>query len=375
VSDNAWANFHPFERQSMLFDAVKRLLVRESQNQPLCLVIEDMHWIDAETQTFLEMLLESIPAARVLLLVNYRPEYENRWAGKSYFLQLRIDPLAAASADELLDALLGSDAELLPIKKRLLEATQGNPLFLEECVRSLIESGVLDQASGHARPVGSLPADFIPGTIGALLAARIDRLRPELKELLQCAAVIGNDIKEALLQAVTGIEQPDLRRAIHDLQVAEFLYEKAPFPETEYAFKHSMTREVAYASLLRERRVILHARAARSLETLAAGRLDEHVEQLADHAERGAIWDKAPGAFSRPILCHGCQNSSGKAARSWARGQIGAIRGRFDELSPKCPGAPGPARLWRNASRTLARASTGQETAQFGVATPGNTAI
>ena len=293
ANDDAWVKLHPFERQSLIFDAVKRLLVRESQNQPLCLVIEDMHWVDAETQTFLEMLLESIPTARVLLLVNYRPEYENRWNGKSYFSQLHIDPLAAASADELLDTLLGSDAGLLPIKKRLIEATQGNPLFLEECVRSLIENGVLDQSSGHVRPAGSLPAEFVPGTIGALLAARIDRLRPELKELLQCAAVIGNNIKEALLQAVTGLTQPDLRSAVRDLQAAEFLYEKALFPETEYAFKHSMTREVAYASLLRERRMILHACVTRALETLAAGRLDEHVERLADHAERGAIWDKA----------------------------------------------------------------------------------
>ena len=293
VSDDGWTNIHPFERQSLIFEAVKRLLVREAQNQPLCLVIEDMHWVDAETQTFLEMLLESIPATRVLLLVNYRPEYQNRWTEKSCFTQLRIDPLAAGSVDELLDALLGSDTELLPIKKKLIEATQGNPLFLEECVRSLIESGVLHKASGHTRPVGSLPADFIPGTIGALLAARIDRLRPELKQLLQCAAVVGRDIKEALLEAVSGIAQPDLRRAIHDLQAAEFLYEKAPFPETEYAFKHAMTREVAYTSLLRERRTILHARTARSLETIAAGRLDEHVERLADHAERGAVWDKA----------------------------------------------------------------------------------
>jgi len=302
VGDVAWANFHPFERQSLIFDAFKRLLVRESQSQPLCLVIEDMHWVDAETQTFLEMLMEGIPAARVLLLVNYRPEYENRWTGKSYFSQLHINPLGTASADELLDALLGSDAQLLPIKKRLIEATHGNPLFLEECVRSLIESRMLGQASDDAAPAGSLPADFIPGTIGALLAARIDRLRPELKELLQCAAIIGNDIKEALLEAVTGIAQPELRRAIHDLQAAEFLYEKAPFPETEYAFKHAMTREVAYESLLRERRVTLHARAARSLETLAAGRLDEHVERLADHAEKGAIWDKAVEYLQRSGL-------------------------------------------------------------------------
>ena len=141
-----------FERQTLIFDAFKRLLVRESQNQPLCLVIEDMHWIDAETQTFLEMLLESIPAARMLLLVNYRPEYEDRWTGKSYFSQLRIDPLAAANADELLDALLGADASFVPIKKRLIEVSQGNPLFLEECVRSLIESGVLDQTSDQVRP-------------------------------------------------------------------------------------------------------------------------------------------------------------------------------------------------------------------------------
>jgi len=293
VSDDAWGNLTPPERQSLMFDALKRLLIRESQKQPLCLVFEDLHWIDAETQTFLEMLLESIPAARVLVLFNYRPEYENRWSGKSYFLRVRVDPLPAASADQLLDMLLGSHSQLHPIKHRLIEATQGNPLFLEESVRSLIESGVLDQTSEHQCGTVSLPADFVPRTIEALLAARIDRLRPELKEILQCASVIGNDIPEALLAAVTGIAPPDLRQAVRQLRAAEFLYEKALFPETEYAFKHSMTREVAYASLVRERRVTLHARAARSLETLVEGRLDEHVERLADHAEKGRVWDKA----------------------------------------------------------------------------------
>jgi class 3 adenylate cyclase/tetratricopeptide (TPR) repeat protein len=293
LNDAAWANLTPPERQSLMFEAIKRLLIRLSQNQSLCLVFEDLHWIDAETQTFLEMLLKSIPAARILVLLNYRPEYEHGWGGKSYFSQLRIDPLSATSTDELLDKLVGSSAELLPIRRKLIEASQGNPLFLEESVQSLMELGVLDQASGLWRVVGSLPADFVPPTIDALLAARIDRLRPELKEVLQCASVIGNNVKEALLEAVTGITQPDLQRIVRDLEAAEFLHEKVLLPETEYAFKHSMTREVAYASLLRERKIILHARAARSLETLAAGRLDEHVERLADHAERGAIWDKA----------------------------------------------------------------------------------
>jgi class 3 adenylate cyclase/tetratricopeptide (TPR) repeat protein len=319
ASDEVWANIHPFERQTQMFEAFKRLLVRESQYQPLCLVIEDLHWTDVETLTFLEMLLENISAARMLLLVTYRPEYECRWTEKSYFWRLRIEPLAPANTNELLDALLGSNADISPIKEKIIEPSQGNPLFLEECVRSLIESGVLDQASGQIHSVGSLPADFIPGTIGALLAARIDRLRPELKELLQCAAVIGNDIKEALLEAVSGIAQPDLRRAIDDLRAAEFLYEKAPFPETEYAFKHAMTREVAYTSLLRERRTTLHARAARSLEALAAERLDEHVERLADHAERGAIWDKALEYLQRSGLKAYSLYANADAARFFER--------------------------------------------------------
>ncbi len=293
VSDDTWMNLAPAERQSQMFDALRRLLICEAQRQPLCLVFEDLHWVDAETQTFLDLLLESIPAARVLLLVNYRPEYENRWAAKSYFSHVRIDPLPEASADQLLEVLLGSHAELGPIRQRLIEATEGNPLFLEESVRSLIESGALDQSSGQLRLVKPLPADFVPRTIEALLAARIDRLRPELKEILQCAAVIGSDIRHSLLEAVTGIRHFELGRDVRDLQAAEFLYEKALLPESEYAFKHSMTREVAYASLLRERRMELHARAAHALEALAAGRLDEHIERLADHAEKGGLWDKA----------------------------------------------------------------------------------
>jgi class 3 adenylate cyclase/tetratricopeptide (TPR) repeat protein len=293
VSDEAWNNLTPAERQSQMFAALKQLLIRESQQQPLCLMFEDLHWIDAETQTFLEMLLESVPAARVLLLVNYRPDYKHRWAGKSYFAQARIDPLPAESADELLEVLLGSSAELGPVKKALIEVTEGNPLFLEESVRSLIESGVLAGSPGHWRLVGALPAVFVPKTIEALLAARIDRLQPELKEILQCAAVVGNDVSQALLEAVTGIPRPELEEGVRELQAAEFLYEKALFPEIEYTFKHSMTREVAYSSLLRERKMALHALAARALVEIADGRIDEHVERVAQHAEQGGLWSLA----------------------------------------------------------------------------------
>ena len=293
VSNEVWTNLTPVERQSTMFGALKRLLIRESQKQPLCLVFDDLHWIDAETHAFLELLLESIPAARLLLLVNYRPEYQSSWTGKSYFSQVRIDSLPAASADEMLEVLLGSHAELGPIKQALMDVTEGNPLFLEESVRSLIESGVLVGKPGQRRPLGSLPAGFVPQTIEALLASRIDRLQPELKEILQCAAVIGNDIPQALLEAVAGMPQSDIERGVRELQAAEFLYEKTLFPETAYTFKHAMTREVAYASLLRERRKELHARAAHAIVALAAGRLEKHVERVAQHAEQGGLWDMA----------------------------------------------------------------------------------
>ena len=293
LGDNAWKNLTPAERQSTMFTALKRLFLRESQKQPLCLVFEDLHWIDVETHAFLETLLESIQAVPMLLLVNYRPDYVSSWTRKSYFTQLRIDALAAENADHMLDMLLGSHAELAPIKHALIAVTEGNPLFLEESVRSLIESGVLAGTPGHWRPLGSLPPGFVPRTIEALLAARIDRLRPELKELLQCAAVIGSDIPQAILQAVAEMPQAEIESALRALQSGEFLYEKTLFPDPSYTFKHAMTREVAYASLLRERRAALHARAAHATVALAAGRIEEHVERVAQHAEAGALWDMA----------------------------------------------------------------------------------
>jgi class 3 adenylate cyclase/tetratricopeptide (TPR) repeat protein len=293
LSSDAWTNLSPLERQRTMVEALRRLLVLESQRQPLCLVFEDLHWIDAETQAFLDVLLESIPAARLLLLVNYRPEYQSSWSGKSYFSQVRIDPLPPPNAGEMLDGLLGSDAELAPIKRALIDVTEGNPLFLEESVRSLIEAGVLGGKPGEWRPRGAVPAGFVPQTIEALLAARIDRLRPELKEILQCAAVIGGDIPRTLLDVVAGLPRPDLESGMRELQAAEFLYEKTLFPEVAYTFKHAMTREVAYASLLRERRQGLHARAARAIVTQAAGRLEEHVERVAQHAELGGLWSMA----------------------------------------------------------------------------------
>jgi predicted ATPase len=293
VDDPQWHGLDPPQRRQRTLDAVKRLLLRESQAQPLLLVFEDLHWIDSETQALLDSLLESVPTARLLLLVNYRPEYHHGWGNKTYYTQLRIDPLPPESAEELLVDLLGGDIALQPFKRRLVERTEGNPFFLEEIVRTLVETKVLTGARGAYRLTKSLEEIQVPATIQAVLAARIDRLPREEKQLLQSASVIGENIPFALLQAIAETTEEELRRGLAHLQAAEFLYETIIFPELEYTFKHGLTYQVAYNSLLQERRRGLHARIVSAMETLYPDHLTEQIERLGHHAFRGQLWDKA----------------------------------------------------------------------------------
>jgi tetratricopeptide (TPR) repeat protein len=293
VEDSAWVALDPPQRRQRTLDAIKRLLLRESQVQPVLLVFEDLHWVDAETQALLDSLVESLPTARLLLLVNYRPEYQHAWGGRMYYLQLRIDPLPPENAEELLHALLGEDLTLAPLTRILIERTQGNPFFLEESVRSLVETHVLIGTRGAYRVTTAPDAWQIPATVQAILAARIDRLAPEDKRLLQAAAVIGKDVPFALLQAIASVPEDTLRRGLGHLQTAEFLYETNLFPDLEYTFKHALTHEVAYGSLLQDRRRVLHARIADAIEALYLERLTEQVERLAHHAFRGELWEKA----------------------------------------------------------------------------------
>ena len=291
--DSPFRQLEPPQRRQRTLAALKRLLLRESQEQPLLLVFEDLHWIDAETQALLDSLVESLPTARLLLLVNYRPEYQHGWGSKTYYTQLRLDPLPPASADEFLHALLGDDPSLAPLKPLLIARTEGNPFFLEESVRTLVETGVLVGEPGAYRLARPLDGLQVPATVQAVLAARIDRLPPEEKRLLQTAAVIGTDVPFALLRAIADLPEAALHRGLAHLQAAEFLYETRLFPEPEYTFKHALTHEVAYGSLLLERRRGLHARLVEALEALAPERMAEQVERLAHHALRGEVWDKA----------------------------------------------------------------------------------
>jgi len=192
--DSPFHQLDPAQRRQRTLTALKRVLLRESQVQPLLLVVEDLHWIDTETQTLLDSLVESLPTAQILLLVNYRPEYQYSWGSKTYYTQLRLDPLPPASAAAVLQALLGDDPSLAPLTSLLITRTVGNPFFLEESVRTLVEAGVLVGAMGTYRLAQPLHSIEVPATVLTVLAARIDRLPPDAKYLLQTAAVIGTEV-------------------------------------------------------------------------------------------------------------------------------------------------------------------------------------
>jgi class 3 adenylate cyclase len=313
VEDTQWQDLQPPQRRQRILEAMKRLMLRESQVQPLLVICEDLHWIDSETQAVLDGLVEILPTARILLLVNYRPEYQHPWGSKTYYSQLRIDPLPLKNAEEFLEGLLGAEKSLEALKRLLLERTERNPFFLEETVRTLAERRALVGGRGAYRLAAPLVDIQVPTTVQAVLASRIDGLPPEEKRLVQTAAVIGKDFPFSILQAIADLPEEALRLGLTHLQAAEFLYETTLFPDLEFTFKHSLTHEVAYGSLLQERRCALHARILEAMERLHAERLAEYVERLAHHAMQGQRWEKALMYF-RQAGCKALTRSANQEA-------------------------------------------------------------
>jgi class 3 adenylate cyclase/tetratricopeptide (TPR) repeat protein len=323
--DSPFVQLDPPQRRQRTLDALKRVVLRESQVQPLLLVFEDLHWIDSETQALLGGLVESLPSARLLLLVNYRPEYQHGWSSKTYYMQLPLDPLPPVRADEFLQALLGDDPGLEPLKQLLIARTEGNPFFLEESVRTLVETGVLVGDRGAyqlSQPLQGMP---VPATVQAVLAARIDRLPPEEKRLLQTAAVIGTEVPVPLLHAIAEISEEGLRRGLAHVLAAEFFYETRLFPERELTFKHALTHEVAYGSLLHERRRALHSAIVEAIERLYQDHVGDQVERLAHHALRGEVWDKAV-AYCRQAGVKAMDRSAYLAAAAYLEQALEALR-------------------------------------------------
>ncbi len=285
----------PQIRRQRTLEAVKRVLVRETLDQPCVLVFEDLHWIDSETQAFLYVLVDSVATARLLFLVNYRPEYGHGWGSRTCYTQLRLDPLGDVEARELLTALLGDEAsaDRTELERLIMAKTQGNPFFLEELVQTLVEEGVLAGEPGHYRLKRSPGELHIPATVQGVIGARIDRLPSREKDLLQTLAVIGKEFSLGLIRAVAGEAEEYLSRELSHLQAAEFIYERPAFPDPEYTFKHARTQEVAYGSMLRERRGAIHERVGQAIEKVYSETLDEHYQELAHHYGRSANTPKA----------------------------------------------------------------------------------
>jgi len=314
VDDTAWEALDPGERRQRTLDAVRRLFLREAREQAVLLIFEDLHWIDGETQAVLDSLVDSLGAARLLLLVNYRPEFQHGWGSKMSYSQLRLDALPVESAGDLLDALLGDDPGLAPLKKRLIK--RGNPFFLEETVRTLVETKTLAGGRGRYRLTQPVQTIRVPPTVQAMLAARVDRLPTEDKRLLQIASVVGKNVPFALLEAIADLSEKALRLGLEHLQAAEFLDETRFFPDLEYSFKHALTHEVTYGGLLQEHRRALHARIVGAVETLHRDRLTEQIERLAHHAFLGGLRENAV-SYLRQAGLKAAARSALPDARVW----------------------------------------------------------
>ncbi|HYB43951.1 MAG TPA: adenylate/guanylate cyclase domain-containing protein, partial [Candidatus Methylomirabilis sp.] len=279
-------------RRQRGFEANFRLIAAEARRQPFVLLLENLQWVDSGAEDSIRIFAKTLTPF-TLALITYRPEYDDRWVQETGATHLHLDPLVPKTAGELLDLLLGAEPSLAPVKRLLVERAGGNPFFLEESIRELVQSGALVGERGDYRLDHPVTAIHVPSTVRSVLEARMDRLSPEDKRVLQCAAVIGEHVPTGLLEAVTERLGEETRAALARLRQAEFLEEEALFPEPVYAFRHSLTHDVAYGSLLLERRRALHARVLAALEQLPADASDGITEALAYHAAHAELWEPA----------------------------------------------------------------------------------
>jgi tetratricopeptide (TPR) repeat protein len=292
VDDEAFNKLEPNEKRERTFEAIRDLLIRVSQERPLIIAVEDLHWIDKTSEEFLGYLIGWLANNPILLLLLYRPEYTHPWGSKSYYNSIVLSQLTTKSSAELVQAIL-ENAEVVPeLKDLILHRSGGNPLFMEEFTRSLIENDTI-QRKDHQYVLSQKPADIqVPDTIQGIIAARIDRLEDNLKRTMQVASVIGRDFAFRILQTITGMKQ-ELKSHLINLQGLEFIYEKQLFPELEYIFKHILTQEVAYNSLLLKRRKEIHEKIGQAIEDIYTDRLEEFYEMLAYHFSKSENFEKA----------------------------------------------------------------------------------
>jgi len=295
----------PEARRRRVLDFVRRLFAARSQREPTVLLVDDLHWVDAQSDEFIAQIVDAVAATRTLLVANFRPEYGAPWMSRSDYHRIPLLPLGPEAAEELLRDLLGADPSLDALRAQLRERAGGNPFFAEELVSALAESGALMGGRGGYRLARDPGEVALPATVQGILAARIDRLGEQEKRVLQAAAVIGRELEEPVLVRVADSADAELAEALDALRRGEFLHPTALYPVARWEFKHPLTQQVAYESQLGERRARAHAAAARAIEELDRERLDERAALLAHH------WEQAGEALAAARW----QRRAAKAAR------------------------------------------------------------
>lgn len=282
VEDEAYQKLEPMQKREKAFEAIRDLLIHESQNRPIIIVVEDLHWIDKTTEAFLGYLIEWLANSRALLVLLYRPEYTHPWGSKSYYNRIGLDQLTPKSSAELIQTILREGEPVSELRELILQRAAGNPLYMEEFTRTLLENGSILCRNQKCELIKNASEIQVPPTIQGIIAARMDRLEDNLKRTMQVASVIGRDFAFRILETISEMRK-ELKPYLLNLQGLEFIYEKRLFPELEYVFKHALTQEVAYNSLLQKRRKEIHEKIGAAIETLWPQRLEEFYEMLAYH--------------------------------------------------------------------------------------------
>src|SRR5216684_3385850 len=308
----------PKARKTQLLDLVQTLVRSGPRDTATIVLIEDLHWIDAASEEFIEALADAVVGTTTLIVVNFRPGFVAPLMHRAHYRQINMSPLAPAQAQTILRDHFGSDPSLALLNRNIVERAQGNPFFLEELVSALVERGDFEGERGAYRLKGGVDAIPLPTTVQAVVAARIDRLDESAKQMLEIASIIGREIPISVLDLVTGLSQTELSEAVGHLRRAELLYDAPPFEQRLLAFRHPLIQEVAYRSLLHERRREIHSSVAQAIEKLFTDRVEERASLLAYHWEQAGDPLKAAQFNMRAAVWIGANDPS-QALRSWKK--------------------------------------------------------
>ena len=292
IEDEGWHKLEPQQRRERTFESARNLFMHLSKERPLILAVEDLHWMDKTSEEFLSYFIDSMAQSPILLILLYRPEYTHQWGSKTYYSKIGLDQLTLKSSAELVSAILEGGNVAPELKDLILNRSAGNPLFMEEFTHTLLENGSIEQKNNQFVLNRKIDDIQVPDTIQGIIAARMDRLEENLKRTMQVASVVGRDFAFRILHTITGMRE-ELKSYLLNLQGLEFIYEKSLFPELEYIFKHALTKEVAYNSLLQKRRKEIHEKIGRAIEELYPERQEEFYEMLAYHYSKSDSLIKA----------------------------------------------------------------------------------